>query len=100
MPEEETADGDYVQVGTQKKLFVTSGEMDRLREHAVYFIRMNTKGIGEKTVEQDMAAGEVRGSVLVGCCKLQPAMHAPYASSVLSSTYYVTEEEGQAARRR
>jgi hypothetical protein len=47
---EATANGDFVQVGSAKKLFVTSGELDSLREHAVYFLRTNPKGVNEKTV--------------------------------------------------
>eukprot|EP00217_Crustomastix_stigmatica_P013603 CAMPEP_0183798542 /NCGR_PEP_ID=MMETSP0803_2-20130417/19119_1 /TAXON_ID=195967 /ORGANISM="Crustomastix stigmata, Strain CCMP3273" /LENGTH=4519 /DNA_ID=CAMNT_0026043227 /DNA_START=42 /DNA_END=13598 /DNA_ORIENTATION=- len=67
VPEEETEDGEFVPVGTKPELFLTSGEMDRLKGKAVYFIRSGAKDdrpkpVGEKTVEQDIAVGEINGS--------------------------------------
>jgi dynein heavy chain len=81
VPEVENADGDFVQVGSAKKLFVTSGELDRLREHAVYFVRTNPRGVSDKSVEQDVMAGEVRGSVLDSFRALVTNLYVPILQS-------------------
>ena len=49
-----------------KRLFVTTGEVESLQSdsHAMYFIRTNPKGVQEKGFEQDIMAGEIRGSAL------------------------------------
>ena len=49
-----------------RRLVVTDGANAALdpQSHALYFIRVNSKGVGEKGCEQDVAAGEIRGGAL------------------------------------
>eukprot|EP00899_Mesostigma_viride_P009796 jgi/Mesvir1/18818/Mv04309-RA.2 len=64
VPEKENADGEFVPIGEKPVLFLTNGDNEKLRGKAVYFIRINNKGIAEKTIEQDVTFGEVLGSAL------------------------------------
>ena len=48
----------------EKRLFLTTGDVDGLDNKAVYFIRNNAKGVAEKSVEQDVSCGEIQGGML------------------------------------
>lgn len=39
-------------------------QAERLSSKCLYFVRVNPKGIAEKTLEADMAVGEMQGSLL------------------------------------
>ena len=88
-------DGEFAPVpGAPKKLFLTSGEVDSLREHALYFIRVNPKGVTEKTVEQDVMAGEVRGGALASFRALVSNLFVPVLAKQHLSVWGKNTEEG------
>ena len=60
----ETAEGEYALKGDTPQLFLTTGESDKLRGKAVYFVRATSKAVGASTVEQDVTCGEVAASAL------------------------------------
>eukprot|EP00951_Prasinocladus_malaysianus_P001137 scaffold7935_cov43-Prasinocladus_malaysianus.AAC.1 len=59
VPETQGPDGEVVLQGSTPKLVVASTEKDKIREKAVYFYRNNPKGVGEKTVSDDLMFGEI-----------------------------------------
>ena len=48
-----------VEVVGDARLFLTTGDVDALTNKAVYFVRTSPKGVFEKSVEQDVAVGEI-----------------------------------------
>ena len=57
-------DGSVEPSSGEKRLFLTTGDVDGLDNKAVYFIRNNAKGVAEKSVEQDVSCGEIQGGML------------------------------------
>jgi len=53
--------GEMVPQGSTPSLFMTTGEIEKLDKKAVYFIRVNPKGVGEK-IEQDVVVGDTIGT--------------------------------------
>ena len=39
-------------------------QSERVSNKCVFFVRINPKGVGEKSLETDLAAGEIQGSAL------------------------------------
>ena len=64
VPEIETADGEFVLRGDAPQLILTTGESDKLRGKAVYFVRATTKAVNASSVEQDITCGEIASSAL------------------------------------
>eukprot|EP00898_Chlorokybus_atmophyticus_P005691 jgi/Chlat1/6122/Chrsp409S05665 len=60
VPEVETPEGEFVQKGKRPTLYLTTGEMDKLRGKAAYFVRVNPKGVTAATIEQDVATDWAR----------------------------------------
>jgi dynein heavy chain len=65
VPEEKDKDGAYVAKGTRPQLLLSTSPQhgDRLAAagRCFYFVRVNPRGVGERTLDADMAAGEVTG---------------------------------------
>jgi len=60
--------GDYVQQGDQERLFLTTGEEQRLRGRCFYFVKVDpTKGVDAKTIDTAISFGEVSGGTDGGC---------------------------------
>jgi dynein heavy chain len=78
-----------------KRLVVTDGANAALdpTSHALYFIRVNTKGVGEKGCEQDVAAGEIRGGALESFRALISNLYAPVLKQQHSATWGKAREE-------
>ena len=78
-----------------KRLVVTDGSHAALdpTSHALYFIRVNTKGVGEKGCEQDVAAGEIRGGALESFRALISNLYAPVLKQQHSATWGKAREE-------
>uniref|UniRef100_A0A7S0GLB7 Dynein heavy chain n=1 Tax=Micromonas pusilla TaxID=38833 RepID=A0A7S0GLB7_MICPS len=78
-----------------KRLVVTDGANAALdpTSHALYFIRVNSKGVGEKGCEQDVAAGEIRGGALESFRALISNLYAPVLKSQHSATWGKAREE-------
>ena len=52
-------------------------QADKLRGRAVYFVRITTKAVTDKTVEQDIAAGQIGGTALDSFRALMTDMFVP-----------------------
>jgi dynein heavy chain len=78
-----------------RRLVVTDGANAALdpTSHALYFIRVNSKGVGEKGCEQDVAAGEIRGGALESFRALISNLYAPVLKSQHSATWGKAREE-------
>jgi hypothetical protein len=62
---EENKDGQWVQKGTKPVLQLSRQQADRVGGgKCVFFVRVNPKGVSEKSLETDLAAGEIQGSAL------------------------------------
>jgi len=54
--------GDYVQQGDQERLFLTSGEEQRLRGRCFYFVKVDpSKGVDAKSIDTAISFGEISG---------------------------------------
>ena len=82
-------------VSAPKRLVVTDGANAALdpTSHALYFIRVNSKGVGEKGCEQDVAAGEIRGGALESFRALISNLYAPVLKQQHSATWGKAREE-------
>ena len=54
-----------------------SVQADKLRGRAVYFVRICQKAVTDKTVEQDIAAGQIGGTALDSFRALMTDMFVP-----------------------
>ena len=66
IPEISTDQGDFLQNGSKPKLFLTTGERERCRGKAYYFIRLgnSSKPLEQKNLEQDISYGEITPQIL------------------------------------
>jgi len=64
VPEELSADNEWVKRGSTPHLIVAQTPDQRLSGSAVYFVRTNPKGISEKTIADDVQCGCIKGSAL------------------------------------
>ena len=62
IPDTLTDDGELESAGTSPQLMLTSGESVRMKAAAMYAIRISTKGVGMKTMEQDVSTGVLEGT--------------------------------------
>ena len=78
-----------------RRLVVTDGANAALdpSSHALYFVRVNDKGVGEKGCEQDVLAGEIRGGALESFRALISNLYAPVLKSQHSATWGKAREE-------
>lgn len=77
VPDQTSADGE-VKAGTgDPQLYLTSGDLDRLTGTCVYFVRTGAKGVGEKTLEQDMMMGMVSAGALESYTSLVSDLYLP-----------------------
>ena len=66
IPEIATENGEFILNGSKPKLFLTTGEKERCRGKAYYFVRTgnSSKPIDPKNLDQDISYGEVSSRVL------------------------------------
>ena len=61
IPEVKNIDGDFIpKAGEPPKLIVTDGDVETLRDKALYLVRTNPKGVSDKSPENDIYSGEIR----------------------------------------
>jgi len=78
IPEVKNIDGDFIpKAGEPPKLIVTDGDVETLRDKALYLVRTNPKGVSDKSPENDIYSGEIRGSVLDTLASLVANLYAP-----------------------
>ena len=66
IPEMATENGEFITTGSKPKLFLTTGEKERCRGKAYYFVRTGngSKPIDPKNLDQEIAYGEISSRVL------------------------------------
>ena len=78
IPEVKNIDGDFIpKAGEPPKLIVTDGDVETLRDKALYLVRTNPKGVSDKSPENDIYSGEIRGTVLDTLASLVANLYAP-----------------------
>ena len=78
VPEVKNIDGEFIpKAGKPPKLFVTDGDVETLRDKALYLVRTNPKGVSDKSPENDIYSGEIRGGVLDTLASLVANLYAP-----------------------
>ena len=78
VPEVKNIDGEFIpKAGEPPKLFVTDGDVETLRDKALYLVRTNPKGVSDKSPENDIYSGEIRGGVLDTLASLVANLYAP-----------------------
>jgi hypothetical protein len=63
--EEQNTAGEWVKRGTNPSLQVLTSPSHRLTGNACYFVRVNSKGITEKTILDDIIHGVIKGGALL-----------------------------------
>lgn len=63
VPYDKAKDGSYAPTGTKMTLH-RLGPNEPVVSKLVYFVRVNPKGVFEKTIEQDVISGEISGTAL------------------------------------
>lgn len=70
VPEELNGDGEWVKKGSTPALVVAQSAEHRLTGSACFFVRINPKGITEKTIDQDVHVGCIKGAALASVTSL------------------------------